>query len=301
MRIASVLHDASPEPDGAPFFPAVALERDGALYRASALASAYGPRCAALHEEPDFRSVVVTLGAEPLHELDERLKTGDRPSSARLLPGAFTWLPPCDTERAALLLCAPYATEGAPPASEPSFRVASARALLGHEATVPLLGGEGGVDVECSLAVVLGEELWRATAAEVEEAILGYTLLIAWTAGRTCLAAQLGPVLVTRDEAGPMSALRTQLRVDGAPIASCRLDAWTFSPAESAAWISHHVPLHPGDVIGAGCVRGGRAADAGVPIPFGARVDFAVERLGRLSGRPSPGPAMRAWRRTSAR
>lgn len=298
MRIATVLHDASPEPDGAPLLPEVALERDGALYRVSALARAYGRKFAGLHDDPDFHATVVALGAEPLHELDERLKTGDRPSSARILPGTFTLLPPCDTQRAALFLCAPYAdgsTSGTP--EKPSFRVGSARALLGHDATVPLFNAERNADVECSLAVVLGEELSCATALEADKAILGYTLLLAWAAGPCCLSAQLGPVLVTRDEAGSVGAFRTQLRVDGTPIGSCRLDEWTFSPAESIAWISHHVPLSPGDVIGAGRVRGGRMAELGLTIPFGVRVDFAIERLGRLSGRAAQGPDARAWKR----
>lgn len=301
MRIASVLHDAAPEPDGAPLLSAVALERDGALYRASTLARAFGPRYAKLPGEPDFHATVIALGGDPLFELDERLKSGDRPSAARLLPGSFTWLPPCDTQRASLFVCAPYLAQDERPPLEPSFSAGSARALLGHDATVPLLCDEASLDVEGSLAVLLEDELWRATAGEAEQAILGYSLLLVWKSAPLGFCAQLGPTLVTRDEAGPIGALRTQLRVDGVPLASCRLDAWSFSPAESIAWISHHVPLYPGDVISAGRARGGCTREVGCALSFGARVDFAIERIGRLSGRPSPAPAMRAWRRRTVR
>lgn len=299
MRIAIVLHDASPVPDGAPLFPAVALERDGALYRVSALARAFGPRYASLEDDADFHHAVLSLGAGPLRELDERLKAGERPSAARILPGTFTWLPPCDPERAALVLCAPHT--GARGAEAPAFRVGSARALLGHEAAVPISPGApsfddrgAALDADAMLAAILGEDLCHATAAEAERAILGYTLLLAWRPG---LWVQLGSVLVTRDEAGDVGSLRTLFRVGGATLPTSDARAWAFSPAEAIAWISHHVPLQAGDVIGAGRLPGGRAAEAGAKLSFGARVELAIERLGRLSGRAVEGPAPGAWRR----
>lgn len=302
MRIALVLHDASPEPDGAPLFPTVALERDGALYRVSELARAFGPRYAALEDDADFHHAVVSLGAEPLRELDERLKSGERPSSARLLPGTFTWLPPCDPQRAAFLTCAPHPRSTPLPAAPPAFHIGSARALLGHEATVPIAQGApsfddgargSALDADASLAVLLGDDLCCATASEAERAILGYTLLLTWRPG---LSAQLGPVLVTRDEAGPLAALRTLFRIGGATLPTADLGAWTFSPAESVAWISHHVPLQAGDVIGAGRLPGGCAAEAGAKLSFGMRVEMTIERIGRLAGRAVEGPPPRAWK-----
>lgn len=299
MRIAIVLHDASPEPDGAPLFPAVALERDGALYRVSELARAFGPRYASLGDDTDFHHTVVALGAEPLRELDERLKAGERPSSARLLPGTFTWLPPCDPQRATFVTCAP----GVAPDETPMFHLGSARALLGHGASVPLSLGAPSRDgaactvapeVDAGIAAVLGEDLERATAAEAERAILGYTLLLAWRPG---FAAQLGPVLVTSDEAGTIGALRPLFRAGGVMLPASDAAAWPCTPAESVAWISHHVPLQAGDVIGVGHVASAGAASGRAPLSFGARVEVAIERLGRLSGRAVQGPDPRAWRR----
>ena len=292
MRIASVLHDASPEPDGAPLFPAVALERDGALYRVSELARAFGRRYAAL-ADLDFRPATLALHGGLLHELDERLKSGDRPSAARLLPGTFTWMPPCDTERAAFFACLPADPNAA--ASTPGFRAGTARTLLGHEATVPLPPPADDIDMECALAAVLADDLRRATASEAEQAILGYTVCAAFAPG---FAALLGPVIVTRDELGALTPLRTQLRVDGAPLTTGdAASGIPFSLPESIAWISHQIPLEAGDVLRATRVPGTRATESGVKLACGARVDFTIERIGRLSGRLALGPELGPWRR----
>jgi hypothetical protein len=331
MRIATVLHDASPEPDGAPLFPTVALERDGALYRVTALAQAFGPRYAALADDADFGHAVLALRAEPLHEMDRRLRAGERPSAARLLPGTFTWLPPCDADRAALIVCA-HPEGGANARRVPAFSVGSARALYGHEATVPLVQedasqedqddasrgdqddtsrgdqDDASVIIAPSLAVVLSDDLCCASCAEADRAILGYTLLVRFGAGH---AAQLGPALVTRGDAEPIAGLRAHLRVDGAPVATDEVGKGAFSPAEAIAWISHHVPLRAGDVIGVGplCAANGasgangaaeRASAGRVAAPYGARVDFAIERIGKLSGKPVRGPEPAAWRVSSA-
>lgn len=297
MRIALVLHDASPEPDGAPIFPAVALERDGALYRVSELARVFGARYASLAEADDFRHAVLSVGAEPLRELDERLLSGERPSSARLLPGTFTWLPPCDPQRASFFLSdvRPGAAREAPPV----FRVGAARSLFGHESAVPLPPIAPSPAVDAGVAVVLADDLDHATASEADRAILGYALLLAWRPG---LAAQLGPVLVTRDEAGDVPALRPLFRAAGVMSPAADLRASPFTPPEILAWISHHTPLQAGDVIAVATVATAPAsatttASAVATVAFGARVEVAMERLGRLAGRAVLGPDLRDWRR----
>lgn len=282
MRIAAVLHDASSDHDGAPLLPTLALERDGAVYGAAALA-----RALSVSMDFDFHEAVVALGGASLRELDERVRSGERPSSARLLPGTFTWLPPCDTERAAYVICAEAA---AARRDEPAFRLGSARAFSGHEATVPCDVAGGEVGFVGGVAAVLGDDLFRATAGEADEAILGFTLVLEWTGG---LGAQLGPVLVTREEIRTITGLRAQIRAGGAPLDACELDAGPFAPAEAIAWTSHHLPLRAGDVIRVAWVRAAHAPR----VALGTRVDVAVEKLGRLSGKPCRGPEMRAWRR----
>lgn len=281
MRIAAVLHDASSDHDGAPLLPTLALERDGAVYGVAALA-----RALSVSMDFGFHEAVVALGGASLRELDERVRSGERPSSARLLPGTFTWLPPCETERAAYVICA-EAT--AARRDVPTFRLGSARAFSGHEATVPCDVAGDDVAFDGGVAAVLGDDLFRATAVEADEAILGFTLVLEWAGG---LGAQLGPALVTREEIRTIAGLRAQIRAGGAPLDACALDDGPFSPAEAIAWTSHRLPLHAGDVIRVACVRAAHAPRAAL----GTRVEVAVERLGRLSGKPCRGPEMRDWR-----
>jgi len=287
MRIAAVLHDASSDHDGAPLLPTPALERDGALYRIAELAERLESRGARFAEGGDFHAAVVALGGASLRELDERVRSGERPAAARVLPGTFSWLPPCDPDRAALVIC-----DAAMDAAEPSFRLASARSLLGHEATVPCAFAGPSVAIEGSVAAMIGDDLFRASEAEAQGAILGFSLMLAFEGG---LGVQLGPSLVTRDEVRSIAGLRAQIRIDGAALSGCALAEGPFSPAEQIAFVSHHAPLRAGDLIRIARVHVHSAPRAA----FGSRVDVAVERLGRLTGKTCRGPWMEGWRRGS--
>ncbi len=143
------------------------------------------------------------------------------------------------------------------------------------------------------VAAVLRDDLVGASVEEAGRAVLGYTILNGWSAGEgeaphgwaaRRVPAQLGPVLVTPGEVGDLARLKAQVRIDGKVTASASLGGWTFSLAESIAWLSRWMDLRAGDVIGAGRVRDGRGA-----VPFGATVEIGVERLGRLLGRPVQG------------
>src|SRR4051812_9224640 len=128
MRIARLIHESSP-------FPVIALERDGALYDVGELDQRFGTRCAPDHlvGATDFFARAIALRCAGLAELDERLCVGNRPTEARLLPGTFVWLPPCDTDRALYVHVTPAAASGD---VEPGYRLGNARGLLGHEAKV---------------------------------------------------------------------------------------------------------------------------------------------------------------------
>jgi 2-keto-4-pentenoate hydratase/2-oxohepta-3-ene-1,7-dioic acid hydratase in catechol pathway len=192
------------------------------------------------------------------------------------------------------------------------YRIGNSRGLLGHGASVPFPPGEEEPDYELNLAALLGEDLQRVTADEAERAIVGYAVLNDWTARRTesrtrerglplseakDFGAQLGPLLVTPDELGPVEPLRTQVRVDAETRACSPIGAWTFALAESISFVSAYVELRAGDVVGAGCVVGGSAASVGARIDYGCTVELAIERIGKLIGRPVRGPDPVAWRR----
>src|SRR4051794_9249252 len=97
MRIARIIHESSP-------FPVIALERDGALYDVAELDLRFATARTRelLGGASDFFSRVVALGGAGLDELDQRLAAGYRPTEARLAPGSFLWLSPCDPDRALL-------------------------------------------------------------------------------------------------------------------------------------------------------------------------------------------------------
>jgi hypothetical protein len=263
--------------------PILALERDGSLYAAEALDHAFG--VALLDRPSDFHARAIAGGGAGLGALDERLRAGDRPSAARLLPDAFTWLAPCDTERALFAELAPHDL----PCEEPLHRLGDARALLGHGAVIPFPPGIGGPACELAIAAVLGDEVAHATPLEAERATLGFAILAVWSGARSTATgwesrrapSQLGPLLVTRDEVADVAGLRAEVRVDGKPRGALRVEGARFGAFESIAWLSRSLDLRAGDVVGLGTLRGGR-----IEVPFGETVELLVERLGKLSGRP---------------
>ena len=280
VRIARVLHGSSPR-------PLLALERDGALYDTGELERVFGTRFSPDRQPgaSDFHTRTAALGGAGLDELDDRLLAGDRPTTARLLPGSFVWLPPCDTDRALYVQMAPYEET----LDEPLHRLGDARGMLGHQGVVPFPGGEGCACFELGVAAVLREDLCQAGPKEAERAVLGYAILNGWT-GRDEEArppgaarrvpAQLGPVLVTPGELGDVARLKAEVRVEGRVVATTGVGGWAYSMAESLAWVSQWVDLRAGDVVGGGRVRGGRGEAA-----FGATVELVVERMGKLAGR----------------
>ncbi len=295
MKIARVLHHSQPH-------PIVTIERDGALYDVGEL-----DRCFETPFRPDlvvgatdFFSRVISLRCAGLAALDERLRVGDRPTEARLLPKTFIRLPPCDTDRALYVQQIPQDD-----ASYPRYRIGNARGMLGHDAVVPLPAGEEHPDIGPGIAAILAEDLFRATESEARQAILGYSILNDWTARDIDehlgagpahdFATQLGPVLVTSDEIEDLSCLRAQVRINGQVLLDTRADPGPFGVAEVIAFVSQYVELRAGDVIGVPCSR----RDGAAPIAYGASVELLIERLGKLVGRPARGPAGAAWRRTS--
>ena len=297
MRLARVLHESSP-------FPRVALERDGALYDVGELGRCLGVGRAAIHLgelglSADFFERVIALRCAGIAALDERICGGDRPTTARVVPGSFLWLAPCDTERS-LFVHVDLPSASSVTAS-PRYRIGNARGLLGHEARVAFPAGETRPGFELGLAAVLGEDLRRATAAEAEEAIAGYSILSLWVArdederhrgssGARDFGPQLGPVLVTRGELGELARLRVQARVGGKVMANGVIGRAGDGLPEAVAFVSHYVDLRAGDVVGATCL-------SAVEAPFGVTAELLIERLGKLSGHAVAGPDMRGWRR----
>ena len=71
---------------------------------------------------------------------------------------------------------------------------------------------------------------------------------------------------------------------------------WTYTAAESLAYVSQHVELRAGDVLSAGRFRESSPRTMGCPLSYGEMVSVSVERLGTLKGRSVRGPALGRWR-----
>jgi len=303
VRLAKILHTSSPA-------PVLAIEHAGELHLVSELDRFYRTRFAPDHFDlaGDFRTRVLGLGLAGLFELDERLRNGFRPDAARIQPGSFTWLPPCDPERATYVQVDAF--DAHDPASDfPGYRVASARSLRGHDESIPFPTGEDHPALEVGVAAVLREELRRATADEARSAILGVTLVCEWVApsrwqGRWPgpshdFAPQIGPVLVTPDDVPQFTGRTCRVERSESGALTASIPTPRFSLPEAIAYVSQHVDLLAGDVVSVGPVplQSGPGDAEPLAVQYGERVHFSIEGLGELCGRPVRGPTETRWRR----
>ncbi len=301
MRVARVLLPSSPA-------PRIALERDGCLYDVAELERT---NVAPLLDErsstgEDFHARVFALGCAGLDALDDRLCAGERPTEARLWPDELLWLPPCVPDRALLVQLL-----DAPVEDEPRYLLGNARGLLGHQGSVPFPASEPLPDVEICIAALLGDELRAATVDEAERAIVGFAILLGWVAreherknGATRardFAVTLGPALITKDEAGSFEEARVRLRVGSVIEELVAPPAPALSFAESIAFVSRHVALSPGDVVGGPPIAGGSEAARRLGLAYGTKLEVAVDRLGKIAARPVLGPEPPPFRRAPAR
>ncbi len=294
MRVARVLHPSFAS-------PLVALERDGNLYDVAALDRQFETPASQRvpFDVSDFHLRVFALRAVGLDKLDDRLRGGDRPTEARLLKSSLLWLPPCSAERAMYVQLDSLPRRGCPD-ELPWYHIGNARSLFAHQETIPFPPDEPHPEADVAVAALIGEELRSSSVKEVEEAIMGYSIVVRWIAPqaerRSCplhgraFATSLGPFLVTKDEAGSVDALRVRVRVagDSRDLTMTRTSDWSLS--EAIAFISRHVPLMPGDVVAGVPIAGVREALRDLGLSFGTNIEVAIERLGKIISRPVRGP-----------
>ena len=118
--------------------PVTVLVCDGAFYDLATLEERWG--WDAWGYASDFHTRVLSLRCAGLAEVDARLRSGDRPTEARLLPGDLLPLAPCDDERAAYVQLAPRHVS----LSEPAFALRDARSLVGDGQPVVVRGAGHG-------------------------------------------------------------------------------------------------------------------------------------------------------------
>ncbi|MBW2455393.1 MAG: fumarylacetoacetate hydrolase family protein [Deltaproteobacteria bacterium] len=279
--------------------PVVALVVDGAYYDVAALESVWSLQPAV--EGGGFQARVLAARCAGLQELDRRLRSGHRPTEARLLPGDYLPLAPCDPDRAAYVQLAPYDHPG----ERPAFQRRDSRSLVGDGQPVAFPPGAQQPHLEVGLAVVLVDDLWRATAQEAEGAILGTTLMLDWSAlsdpWSAALrgpgpASQLGAELWIGSRLPNLGEAKVHLTIADRTYEAGPVDGWRFTPAESLAYLSQHTPLRAGDVVGTGCLAAGRAPSADRKLAFGDKCCVTLAGSLTLTGWSVPGPPLGSWR-----
>jgi 2-keto-4-pentenoate hydratase/2-oxohepta-3-ene-1,7-dioic acid hydratase in catechol pathway len=159
------------------------------------------------------------------------------------------------------------------PPCNPELFVVPTSALLAHEGMIIIPHGASNIHYEGELAIAIGKETKRATAAEAERNILGFTCgndiserewqkndLQWWRAKGCDTFAPLGPAIVAGFD---WRRGRIETRVNGAVVQSGEFREMLFDPPAIVSYISQYVTLFPGDVIYTGTPGTTRALQAG--------------------------------------
>jgi acylpyruvate hydrolase len=180
----------------------------------------------------------------------------------------------------------------------PTLFAKYAESLIGARDDIELAPESDQVDWEAELTVVVGAPVRRATVAQAEEAIAGFTVLNdvtmrdwqyrtkQWLQGKTFEATTpLGPVLVTPDElpGGVAPALTMTASVDGEVMQKADTSDLVFGPVELVQYVSTIITLQPGDVIATGTPGGvGHARKPARYLTDGSRLVTEISGVGRL-------------------
>ena len=176
-----------------------------------------------------------------------------------------------------------------------------AETLLGATDDIMLPAETQAFDWEVELAVVIGAKVRRATEAQAEAAIAGFTVLNditcrdwqfrtrEWLQGKNWEATTpVGPYLVTPDElaGGVRPTLDLRLSVDGEQMQSDNTGDLLFDPVDLVQYISTIITLNPGDIIATGTPGGvGHARKPEVYLADGQTVVAEIDGIGQLENR----------------
>lgn len=157
--------------------------------------------------------------------------------------------------------------------------------VLAAGRTVELPYTDRRFDQEGELAFVIGTTARNVTASEAPNHIAGYTCLLDMTmrGGEDRSTRKsfdtftpVGPFLVTPDEAGDLSTMRLQTRVNGELRQDADISALIWGVADLLAYASSVMTLHPGDILTTGTPAGiGQIHD-------GDTISVEITRLGTL-------------------
>lgn len=220
-------------------------------------------------------------------------------------PGEVRLLPPVPRPEKVICVGLNYADHaresGMQPPAEPVIfsKFPTAVSADGDPIVLPRVSGQ--VDYEAELVVVIGVGGHRIAPERARDHIAGYCCgndVSArdwqlykpggqWLLGKSFdTFAPFGPALVTADEAGDVSDLRIQLRLNGQRMQDSSTQQLIFPVEQLVAYVSGVCTLVPGDVIFTGTPPGvGFVRKPPVYLKPGDLVEVEIERLGVLRNR----------------
>lgn len=151
------------------------------------------------------------------------------------------------------------------------------------------------LDWEAELAFVMGRQAYQVSENDAGGYIAGYSVIndytmrdyqyrtLQWDQGKTFAATSgFGPHLVTDYRLGT----RIETHLDGELMQSASTDDLVFTPAALVDYISHIVPLQPGDVVITGTTGGvGHAQTPPRYVQHGQTVKVSIDGLGAVSNK----------------
>ena len=170
-------------------------------------------------------------------------------------------------------------------------------ALIGARDAIVLPSVSDAVDWEVELALVIGQSVRHATAAEAADAIAGFTVAndvsmrdyqtrsIEFLQGKTFEhSTPVGPWLVSPDEVGGVQPdLEVRCEVDGVLRQHSRTGKLVFTAVDVVQYMSDIITLRPGDLILTGTPGGvGFGMQPPVYLQPGQVVRTTIEGIGAL-------------------
>lgn len=179
--------------------------------------------------------------------------------------------------------------------AHPTLFTKFADTLIGPNDPIAMPAETDALDWEVELVVVIGKPVRRATEAEAEAAIAGFTVMndisvrdwqfrtIEWTQGKIWdSSTPVGPYVVTPDEVGGVRpALEVTTIVDGQVMQQDDTGTLLFDLVHLVRYVSTVIRLNPGDLIATGTPAGvGHARDPKVYLAGGETVVTEIAGIG---------------------
>jgi len=153
--------------------------------------------------------------------------------------------------------------------TEPFFFAKLPSSVTGHDMPVEKSPRTEQMDYEVEFAAVIGKRLYKAAEGEVMPAIFGYTLLNDISArdvqfkdnqitlGKNLAGyAPIGPCILTADAMPHPDAVRLRTRLNGKTLQDGHTSDWLFPLPVLLSFLSHIMPLEPGDIVTTGTPAG---------------------------------------------